>query len=174
MKAKQFAQAGWVVWVAGCALAARGQTVDRGVSGTRILVVSADMEYPARADLGEVVREIDDPNTGDRWLLRRDLGHPGGPGRLVLIGSRENEPQQGVRRSTQEDTASVPVIHAGDRLLVEEHTVVVDARLAAVALGAAVSGSELDVRLVIGGNVVRAVALGPGRAALATESETRP
>ena len=33
-----------------------------------------------RASRGEIVREIDDPHTGDRWLLVRDASHPGGPG----------------------------------------------------------------------------------------------
>ena len=68
----------------------------------------------------------------------------------------------------------LPVIRAGDRLIVEEHTAVVEARLEAVALGPAASGSPFQVRLTIGGKVVRAVALGPGRAAFAAETEARP
>jgi hypothetical protein len=39
---------------------------------------------------GEVVREIDDPHTGDRWLLKRNDQAPGGPGRLVLVAARRN------------------------------------------------------------------------------------
>jgi hypothetical protein len=35
-------------------------------------------------------------------------------------------------------------------------------------------GSALKVRLAIGGKVIRAVALGPGRAALQPEPEVRP
>src|ERR1035437_3168930 len=34
----------------------------------------------------EVVREIDDPQNGARWLLVRNKEHPGGPGRLILAG----------------------------------------------------------------------------------------
>jgi hypothetical protein len=64
-----------------------------------------------------------------------------------------------------------PVIHAGDRLIVEENTRLVEARLAAVAMGPAIAGAPLDVRLTIGGKVMRAVALAPGRAAF--ESEVR-
>jgi hypothetical protein len=62
------------------------------------------------------------------------------------------------------------VIHAGDRLIVEENTAVVESRLEAVALGPAVVGSPLDARLKVGGKVVRAVALGRGRAAFLAEA----
>jgi hypothetical protein len=115
----------------------------------------------------EIVREIDDPHTGGRWLLARDPVHPGGPGRLVLAG--------GVRITVPRPGAPIvepphPVIHAGDRLVVEENTTVVEARLEAVALGPAAIGSPLDVRLKIGGTVVRAVALAPGRAAFLAEA----
>jgi hypothetical protein len=67
-----------------------------------------------------------------------------------------------------------PVIRAGERLIVEESTPVVEARLEAVSLGPAAVGSPLDVRLKVGGKVVRAVALGPGRAALRAETGVRP
>lgn len=67
-------------------------------------------------------------------------------------------------------TASViarpPVILAGDRIVVEESSGVVEARLAAIALGPAKGGESFKVRLAIGGKVLRATALGPGRAAL--------
>jgi hypothetical protein len=62
----------------------------------------------------------------------------------------------------------------GDRLIVEEDTPVASARLEALALGPASPGVEFMVRLRIGGKVMRVVALGPGRAAFATESEARP
>jgi hypothetical protein len=167
--------------VAGWALAASAQGADCGASGERILVSSPEQAQPAAGALGEVVREIDDPGTGDRWLLERDPEHPGGPGRLVLTGSGESRPRTGERWNAGPETAPgadrtvpLPVIHAGDHLIVEENTAVVEARLEAVALGTAVSGADLNVRLEIGGKVVRAVALGPGRAAFAPESETEP
>jgi hypothetical protein len=69
---------------------------------------------------------------------------------------------------------AVPVIRAGDRIVVEEHTDVVDAVLEAVALGPAVEQGPLDVRLRIGGRVVRVVALAPGRARLFSKGEARP
>ena len=143
---------------------------------------------------GEVVREIDDPHTGARWLLSRDSIHPGGPGRMVLAaearGRALNNVGNGVgnavrseaRVGIQGDPAQYqpasapaqPVIRSGDRVIVEENTAVVEARLEAVALNPAAIGSGLNVRLTIGGRVVRAVALAPGRAAFAAETEARP
>jgi len=127
---------------------------------------------------GKVVREIDDPRNGTRWLLMRNLRYPGGPGRLVpasepRIADSENAlqkvaQQQPVRAGMQ------LVVRAGDRLVVEENTALVDARLEGVALGPAAIGSSLNVRLAVGGNVVRALALAPGRAALAPGIEVQP
>jgi hypothetical protein len=84
----------------------------------------------------------------------------------------EGAPPQAVLAAQQ--TSILPVIHAGDRLIVEENTRVAVARLEAIAMGPALRGSPLNVRLSIGGNVVRAVALGPGRAAFAREVGSRP
>jgi flagella basal body P-ring formation protein FlgA len=66
------------------------------------------------------------------------------------------------------------VIRTGDALLVEEHTAVVDARLEAVALESAAKGARFKTRLEIGGKVVRAIAISPGRAGFAPESEIVP
>ncbi len=127
---------------------------------------------PSRA-----IREIDDYHTGARWLLLRDADQPGGPGRLTFAGSLRDE---GGTKSNKKD-ASVPavaparpVIHGGDRLVVEEDTPVVAARLEAVALGPAAAGGSLQARLQIGGKVVRVVALAPGRAELAPQIQVRP
>jgi len=68
----------------------------------------------------------------------------------------------------------VPVLRAGERLMVEEHTPIVEAHLEAVALGSAAVGEEFDVRLRVGGKVLRAVALGPGRAELQAERKAQP
>ena len=117
---------------------------------------------------GEVVREIDDPHTGDRWLLVRNDQIPGGPGQLVLVAAHRNPYGGTILRTAgpASDAQALPVIRAGDRLIVEEHTARVDAVLEARALNPAAPGSALDVRLAIGGRVVRAIALGPGRATL--------
>jgi hypothetical protein len=125
---------------------------------------------------GEIVREIDDPNLGDHWLLMRNDRYPGGPGRLVLVAAhRRASGNAPLRTANQTDEAKVlPVIRVGDRLTVEEHTRVVDAVLEARALSPAAAGSALEARLTIGGRVVRALALGPGRAVLQPETEARP
>ena len=116
-----------------------------------------------------IVREIDDPHTGERWLLMSDSTHPGGPGRMVPVVEMRsrtllNEPLGAPLR---------PVIHAGDRLIVEENTPMAEARLEATALGPAAIGSPFEVRLKIGGKVLRAVALAPGRAAIQPETGVR-
>jgi hypothetical protein len=124
---------------------------------------------------GETVREIDDPHTGARWLLVRDEWHPGGPGRLVLMGLSQEQKKTGTRsrQGTEEEARLGPVIFAGDRLIVEEHTARLDATLEARALSPAAPGAEFDARLTMGGKVVRAVALGPGHAALRPETGVR-
>lgn len=66
-----------------------------------------------------------------------------------------------------------PAIHAGERLMVEEKSAVAEGRLEAVALEPAQIGSTLDVRLRTGGKVMRAVAVAPGRAVLASDAEVR-
>jgi hypothetical protein len=123
---------------------------------------------------GEIVREIDDPHSGARWLLTRNPDHPGGPGRLALVGGICNRPAQDCALAEPSQAESRPVIRAGESLIVEEHTPFVDARLEAVALGSALAGSAITVRLKIGGRVVRAVALAPGRAELQPQAEARP
>jgi hypothetical protein len=145
-------------------------------SGAQVLVSSGGLALLQSPAQEEIVREIDDPHTGDRWLLMRSGQFPGGPGRLVLATAHRNAASgASSRMAGQEDEAQgIPVIHAGDRLIVEEHTVVVDAVLEARALNPAMAGAPLDVRLTIGGNVVRVVALGPGRAALLAETGIRP
>ncbi|MGA3262724.1 MAG: hypothetical protein ABSC47_01615 [Terracidiphilus sp.] len=148
------------------ATAAHGQTGGLADSAPRVLISYSELP-PA---YGEIVREIDDPHTGARWLLMRDPSHPGGPGRLLLVGGFRPE----YRPSQPGVEPPRPVIRAGDRLIVEENTAVAEARLEAVALGPAVIGSPLDARLKIGGNVVRVVAVAPGRAAFQPQAEARP
>jgi len=127
---------------------------------------------------GEILREIDDPHTGDRWLLLRNDQFPGGPGRLVLIAARRSADGAAQRMAAPVAAPAqaelVPVIRLGDRLTVEEHTPVVDAVLEARALTPAAAGATFDARLTIGGRVVRAVAIGPGRAALQPGTGVRP
>lgn len=118
----------------------------------------------------EVVREIDDPHSGDVWLLTRNSEHAGGPGRLVLAQQQSSSRSRTIR-DRKPTAENLPVIRAGDALVVEEHSPVVDARLDAVALEPAAKGGALKARLRIGGNVVRVVAIAHGSAMLAEKNE---
>jgi hypothetical protein len=111
------------------------------------------------------VRTVDDPATGDRWVLERDREHPEGPGRLVRIEGGAKKSAAPEARATE-----AAVIHAGDRVLVEEKTAVAEAQLEGVALSAAASGGMLTVRLAVGGRLVRATAIASGHARLAVEA----
>jgi hypothetical protein len=159
------------MFLAAVALAARGRTAAAQAQNVADRVTQAPIT---------AVREIDDPHTGARWLLLHDPSHPGGPGRLALTSDVQNvgpvrvKDREGFPNATVIAVPPRPVIRGGDRLIVEENTAVVEARLEAMALGPAARGSSLQARLQIGGRVVRVVALGPGRAALASELEVRP
>jgi hypothetical protein len=167
-------------------VAAFGQAAGVTAPGPMVLISSSRVAPPLSPVNGEIVREIDDPHTGARWLLLRDSSHPGGPGRLVLAveprpqaldearGGARNGARSEAGQYQQGRVSMQPVIRAGERLIVEESTAVVDARLEAVALGPAAIGSPLNVKLAIGGKVVRAVALAPGRAAFQAETEVSP
>jgi hypothetical protein len=132
---------------------------------------SAEVERIA-SDAEPAEREIDDPATGDRWILMRDAAHPEGPGRIALIAPERTENRFAGARGAGTESASsflpVLVIHGGDKIIVEEHTTVVDARLEAVALGPAAQGNAFRVRLNIGGKIILAVATAPGQAVVAS------
>ncbi|HEY2861238.1 MAG TPA: flagella basal body P-ring formation protein FlgA [Terracidiphilus sp.] len=116
------------------------------------------------------VREIVDPNSGDRWLLMRDANCPGGPGQLVRLERLEQSTAGEGRGKQSPKTIARQVIRAGDRVRLEEHTQMADAVFEAIALGTAATGQTVQVRLTVGGRVVRAVATGPGHAALPIET----
>ena len=118
----------------------------------------------------QVFREIDDPHSGAVWVLLRDPDRPAGPGRL-LLAAQPSSPRPRAPKHLPPIGQGQPVIHAGDALIVEEHTAVVDARLAAIALAPAAKGALLQARLKIGGKVVHVTALAPGRAMLAPDAE---
>jgi hypothetical protein len=163
-----------------------------------LLLTSAVFSSPAQSDRGnvpasiaivyapgsprsaeEVLREIDDPATGYRWLLERDLKNPGGPGRLVLAatGMASQVPARASAGSAGGGFAnglSAALIHPGDHLIVEEHTRFVDAVLEAIAMGTARQGGPLRVRLSIGGRVVNAVAVAPGSAVFSPDAGVQP
>ncbi len=110
-------------------------------------------------------REIEDPGTGNRWLLVPNAAHPGGPGRLVLV--ERGAVEHGVPATVAEEHEAAdarPVIEAGDVIVLEANTTEMDAELEAVALSPARAGAEFLVRLKIGGRVLQAIALGSGHA----------
>ncbi len=131
---------------------------------------------------GDVIRTIQDPHSGQSWLLLRNEDHPGGPGRLLLADTRlarsipaaVAESAQKPKGERADHSDGSIVIHAGDRLVVEEHTAIADVQLEAVALASAKAGATLAVRLKIGGRVERAVAVAPGRAAFGSLPATTP
>ncbi len=174
-------KAGLAVLMAAAAwLPAWSQSATGDAPSVSVMQIAAVYLRAAAGPSGEVVREIDDPHTGDQWMLTRDPVHPEGPGRLVLVaGPGMRLASAGTRDETQpaasapNRTAHQPVIHAGDTLIVEEHTAVVEARLEAMALGPAVQGAVFKARLKIGGKVVRAIAVSAGRAVFAQENEAQ-
>jgi hypothetical protein len=125
---------------------------------------------------GELCRlrgEIDDPNTGTRWLLVRDSIHSGGPGRLEPVSPTRDPGALGKKANAVgiASTTSPSIVRAGDKVVVEEHSATTDAYLEGVALAPGGPGTILHVRLLIGGRVVRAVAVASGRVALEVSSE---
>jgi hypothetical protein len=160
---------GVVGLLAGAMLPASAQTTkqtNRGSAPADLIIVSAPAPSPATR---EVVREIDDPATGNRWLLKRDSQNPGGPGRMVLLASEHSQLTSArvrIEAENIETGRSSAMIHAGDSLIVEEHTTLVDAFLEAISLAPAAQGGVFRVRLSLGGREVNARAIAPGRALL--------
>ena len=137
-----------------------------------------DVSEPLKTLNSNAIRVIRDPHTASRWLLERDPARPGGPGRMVLLSLEDGRQFEsakvvgGISNGTVRANRILPgpVIRSGDRLVVEENSALVEARLEAVALGQAVEGAEFRVRLAIGGRIVKAVAIGRGRASLAADA----
>jgi hypothetical protein len=141
----------------------------------------------------EILRVINDPGAHALWLLSPDPSHPGGPGRLECISQpallairrpdsyAESQPIENRQSAKihlspplpdQNALNLTPVIHAGDRILLEQHTSTLDSTFSAIALGPARAGANFDVRLAVGGKKLHAIALAPGRAVLSMQQET--
>lgn len=151
---------------------AQGNHVPARTPSSVMTVSVSPVAAASGAAEGSLVREIDDQQCGTHWLLLRDDRNPGGPGRLVLVQSAQagsgGRPTPGPAAEPPA-APQKPVIHAGDRLVIEQETPQISARLEAVALAPAVAGRLFRARLRIGGKIVEAVALAPGRAALEPE-----
>jgi hypothetical protein len=120
-----------------------------------------------------IFREIVDPHSRERWVLLRDVVHPEGPGRLVPTKPEGELRAFGKGGEMSEETSAVlaPCIHAGDSVVVEEHTATAEVSVEAIAMEPAATGSLLHVRIKIGDKVLRAVALAPGKVELARAAE---
>jgi len=147
---------------------------------TTMIVSSGNAAYDLnpRPDSGEVRREIRDPHTGQVWLLSLDPANPGGPGRLIPAAPQysippqstpapQTQPSMNRSAAARLEPSPAPIIHAGDRVTLEEETPTVSARLEAIALGPAAAGAPLRVRLRLGGQIVPAIAVTARRVALA-------
>ncbi|MGA2849007.1 MAG: flagella basal body P-ring formation protein FlgA [Terracidiphilus sp.] len=172
MKAMRAMVLGATVTAAGILPVAFAQSAD-GNSGPRESLKSraANQTLPGTS----MVREIEDPNSGVCWLLLVNPLHPGEPGRLVRTDTACGRNSQSKASGPGARVAVPPVIHTGEKVILEEHSPVVDGRLDAIALNPAAAGERVRVRLLVGGRVVRALAAGPGRVALEDEEqEGRP
>jgi hypothetical protein len=166
----------WLLMVVAPAVGALAQTPGSNAAAVpETMRAMAATPRTAPESEGRVLRQIQDPSTGDLWLLRRDQSRPAGPGRLVLARQGMNT-QRAISGGPAQpwSTGDLLVIHTGDALMVEEHTAVVDARLDAVALEPAAKGAEFKARLKIGGKAVRVIAISPGHAGFAPDSEVAP
>jgi hypothetical protein len=135
---------------------------------------------PVESASASHVREIFDRSSGNRWILQRDETGSAGPGRMVLMTPPRSPMHSGSCRHApshkgpeRDSITPIPIIHAGERLILEEHTAKIESRLEAVALGQAATGAVLAVRLKVGGKTVKAVAQSPGRAVILRGSESR-
>ena len=114
-----------------------------------------------------IVSERTDPGTGARWVLMRDAEHPAALAHWVLVeAGKERAVGAGA-----EATGEKLMIHAGDKIVVEEQTAVMSAWLEATALTSAGSGGELRVRLAIGGRVLVVRAIAPATAEMEEEKQ---
>jgi hypothetical protein len=117
---------------------------------------------------------IEDLGTHRHWILLRNLSRPASPAVLVetpssLSCGRTSGEMSELLSAPDVRRFSLPVIHAGDYLIVSEHTRVFDADLEATALKTAAIGDSLTVRLKFGGRTLSVVATAPGRASLFEE-----
>lgn len=128
-------------------------------------ILAASTLVPAQ---GELLREFTDPCLGTHWQLRADPVHPEGPRRLILLdplGTRRRGPEdqtvsarlkpqagQEFKEGEGETPNLTPplVIRAGDRVIVDQQTPLLHARLQAVALESAGVGQRVRVRLGAG------------------------
>jgi hypothetical protein len=151
---------GWTRWWLGSLAIAVAGLPALGQRECSLPLVPASGPH-ATTSPDRILRDIRDPHTGDHWILLPNRANPAGPGRLVVAAHDDQ------RRAVVCMVSGLPAIRPGDMVVVEEHIAAVEAYLEAVALEPAQLGTRLNVRLKIGNRVVRAVAIAPGRVAMA-------
>ena len=140
---------------------------------------SSDVNFsPALNTRYRALREIEDPSTHQRWLLIRDRERAAGP--ALFVKGLHCAPCAFFASGTincgssyQPPVRHVPVMHAGDRVILSEHPEVSDAELESTALEPAAPGDALRVRLRFGGFTARAIATASGHATLSPAARTR-
>ena len=100
----------------------------------------------------------------------RNRRNPAGPG-LVITANDTDVPTS--NPAARRNAASC-AIHAGDALLIEEHSAAADSYLEGVALEGAQLGATLSVRLKLGGKVVKVTAMERGRASFTRQEKGQP
>jgi hypothetical protein len=133
-----------------------------------------------------VSREFFDPCLRLHWQLQTNPAHPEQPGRLVLVNPNNTLPGQPARSAKNQPSPAhsspAPIIHAGDRVTVDQQTEVLHAHFQAVALEPALPGQRMKVRLSVGDHSARGLdatiltvlATTPGQARWQASEGTRP
>ncbi len=161
-----------LVALLGSACAAQQSNISKSIACRESALLSG------RQSRYRAIRVFDDPSTHRRWMLLQDMTHPAAPAMLASAwgsdGAARSDETYDLRVTTCVPSAAIPVIHAGDAVLIIEHSSVADAELEAIALGRAAVGEPLKVRLKSGGHILSVIADGPGHATLYAGSEARP
>jgi|SRR5579872_2808297 len=129
-----------------------------------------------------IVRSQND-TTSSCWVLARADATAGGPGqwhflqqRRCPVSTKTSIREAGLTASSSHipGVHTVPLIRAGDQIVVEDHSSLVAASFRARALDSACAGESLRVRLSFAATVIRVEAVGPGTALLTRESGMHP
>jgi len=120
----------------------------------------------------QTMRIIDDPGTGTKWVVERDVRHPSGPEEMVLVsdGGRSVASRDEHQGNQNSQKLRRPIIHSGDLVIAIEKGNVLDASFEGVAVSSAGSGEPVIVRLKIGGHTFEGIAIEPGRVRLLPET----
>jgi hypothetical protein len=166
-----------------CALMAVLQTLSAGPElalngneSARPEVCGADVSETANHPGFRAMRIIEDPATHRRWLLERNVDHPARPALLTAITRDRSCSVRSFQQREKRDMGHgsqvlLPMVHAGDALVVVEDTQSWHVEMEAVALTPGSPGDSIMVRLRIGGKVTRATVISKRRAVAANGFE---